>query len=496
MDTQNETKVGAFLAPDGIREQLTAAESVRLHFAGIGQVGESAPGYYILTFGCQQNEADSERMGGLCVAMGYRRVDTMEEADLILVNTCAIREHAEKKALSIIGSCKHLRELKPTLLVGIGGCMVTQKHRADKLKNSYPYVTFTFDTGALHRLPTLVLEALRGGKRQFLHSESYEIAEGLPLDRTTKHMAWLSIMYGCNNFCSYCIVPYVRGRERSRRIEDILDEAKMLIADGAHDITLLGQNVNSYGKDLYPQNTDPVENPTVSDNIDFSTVDFSTVVREVCALDGDFRLRFMTSHPKDVSDRLITAIAECPKVVRHFHLPVQSGSDPVLRRMNRKYTAAHYRSIIDKLKAAVPDISLTSDIIVGFPGETEEDFEATLDMLRYVEYDMIFSFIYSPRPGTPAAEMPDQIPHEVSTARFERLLALQNEISTRRNERFLGRTLRVLVEDVSKTDETMLTGRGDPVRPVHFPGDKALIGRFVDVHIDKVTPFTLEGKRV
>ncbi len=484
MEHKNENKPGAFLSPDAVQTQLTAAEAVRLHFAGAGKVGESAPGYYILTFGCQQNEADSERMGGLCVAMGYRRVDTMEEAELILVNTCAIREHAEKKALSIIGSCKRLREVNPHLLVGIGGCMVTQKHRADKLKNSYPYVSFTFDTGALHLLPSLVQNALCGGKRQFLHSESYEIAEGLPLDRTTKHMAWLSIMYGCNNFCSYCIVPYVRGRERSRRIEDILDEAKMLIADGAHDITLLGQNVNSYGKDLYP----------VQENAE--NIDFSTVVREVCALEGDFRLHFMTSHPKDVSDRLIAAIAECPKVVRHFHLPVQSGSDRVLARMNRKYTAAHYRTILDKLKAAVPDISLTSDIIVGFPGETEEDFEATLDMLRYAQYDMVFSFIYSPRIGTPAAEMPDQIPHEVSTERFERLLALQNEISTRRNERFIGRTLRVLVEDVSKTDETMLTGRGDPVRPIHFPGDKTLIGQFVNVHIDKVTAFTLEGKLV
>lgn len=494
MEKQSETKAGAFLSPDVIRTELTAAESVRLHFAAEGKVGEGSPGYYILTFGCQQNEADSERMGGLCVSMGYRRVETMEEADLILVNTCAIREHAEKKALSIIGSCKHLKEENPNLLVGIGGCMVTQKHRADKLKNSYPYVTFTFDTGALHRLPSLVLDALGGGKRQFLHSETYEIAEGLPLDRTSKHMAWLSIMYGCNNFCSYCIVPYVRGRERSRRREDILDEAKMLIADGAHDITLLGQNVNSYGKDLYPVQNDSTTN--IDFSVDKSRIDFSTIVRDVCALDGDFRLRFMTSHPKDVSDRLIAAIADCPKVVRHFHLPVQSGSDAVLSRMNRKYTAEHYRSIIDKLKTAVLDISLTSDIIVGFPGETEEDFEATLEMLRYVEYDMIFSFIYSPRPGTPAAEMPDQVPHEVSTARFERLLALQNEISTRRNERFLGRRLRVLVEDVSKTDENMLTGRGDPVRPVHFPGDKTLVGQFVTVEIDKVTPFTLEGKIV
>ncbi len=471
-----------------IDAQLAIAGRVRARFAAQG----IAPRYYILTFGCQQNEADSERLGGLAAAMGYTRTDTPEEADLILVNTCAIREHAEKKALSIIGSCKHIREKNPELVIGIGGCMVTQEYRANKLKNSYPYVSFTFDTGAVHLLPSLVEEALSGKKRRFVHSEQFAIAEGLPLDRTSKHMAWLSVMYGCNNFCSYCIVPYVRGRERSRQPEDIIKEAKMLLADGARDITLLGQNVNSYGKDFLSGQCIQTD----KEGIVSSATDFSDIVRQVCALEGDFRLRFMTSHPKDASDRLIAAIADCPKVARHFHLPVQSGSDEILRRMNRRYTAAHYRDLIDRLKAAVPDISITSDIIVGFPGETEADFEATLDMLRYVEYDMLFSFIYSPRPGTPAADLPDQVPHEVSTARFERLLALQNEISLRRNQRFLGRTLRVLVEEVSKTDAAMLTGRGDPVRPVHFAGDTGLIGQFVNVRIDHVTPFTLEGTLV
>ena len=264
-------------------------------------------------------------------------------------------------------------------------------------------------------------------------------------------------------------------------MEDILTEAKMLIADGAKDITLLGQNVNSYGKDLALSDADP---------------DFSDVVRAVCALEGDFRLRFMTSHPKDASDRLIAAIADCPKVARHFHLPVQSGSDEILRRMNRKYTSAHYKSLIDRLKAAVPDISITSDIIVGFPGETEEDFTATLDMLSYVRYDMIFSFIYSPRIGTPAAEMPDQIPHEVSTERFERLLALQNAISDERNSRFVGRKVRVLVEGTSKTDDNVLTGRGDIVRPIHFIGDKSKIGTFTDVEITAATTFSLEAREI
>jgi len=468
------SSAGSFLPDIQIHKQLSYAQQIQRAFAAAGRVGERAPGYYILTFGCQQNEADSQRLAGLCEAMGYRRMADIGEAELILVNTCAIREHAEKKALSIIGTCKHLKEQNPTLLIGVSGCMVTQKHRADKLKMSYPYVSFTFDTGAIHLLPSLVADALEGKGRKFIHSETFSIAENLPIARENKHMAWLSVMYGCNNFCSYCIVPYVRGRERSRRMEDILAEARMLIADGAKDITLLGQNVNSYGKDLDEGN------------------DFSDVLRAVASLEGDFRVRFMTSHPKDVSDKLIETIAGCPKVARHFHLPVQSGSDSILRRMNRRYTADHYRSLIDKLKAAVPDISITSDIIVGFPGETEEDFEATLDMLRYVQYDMIYSFIYSPRIGTPAAEM-EQVPHDVSTARFERLLTLQNAISSQRNERFEGKVLRVLAEEVSKNDASMLTGRGDPVRPVHFPGKEEMIGQFVQVKIDKVTPFTLEG---
>lgn len=436
------------------------------------RTGDRAPGYFVQTFGCQQNEADSERLAGLCRMMGYRKVTVPEEAELILVNTCAVREHAEKKALSIIGSYKHIKDANPGVVIGVGGCMVTQKHRSDKLKMSYPYVSFTFDTGAIHLLPSLVYNALSGGSRKFIISEEYKITEGLPLERESKHMAWLSIMYGCNNFCSYCIVPYVRGRERSRKPDDILEEAKRLIADGAKDITLLGQNVNSYGGD---------------------GVDIAELMHRICALDGDFQLRFMTSHPKDASDRLIEAMAAEEKIVKHFHLPVQSGSDPILKAMNRKYTAEQYLTVIDKLKKAVPDVSITSDIIVGFPGETEADFEATLDILKAVRYDMIFSFIYSPRTGTPAAVMPNPVPHEVSTERFERLLALQNAISDERLSRFVGRKMRVLVEGVSKTDENMLTGRAAPVRPIHFPGDPSLIGQFADVEITGTSAFSIEA---
>ena len=461
-------------------EHLAHIGAVRARLEKEGRTGERAPKYYIQTFGCQQNEADSERLAGLCAAMGYVKTALPEEAELILVNTCAVREHAEKKALSIIGSYKHIKDQNPALIIGVGGCMVTQKARADKLKGSYPYVSFTFDTGAVDRVPALLDHALNGGKREFVLSDEWKIAEGIPIRRESKHMAWLSVMYGCNNFCSYCIVPYVRGRERSRSAEAILEEARALIDDGARDITLLGQNVNSYDGGPY----------------DGRRVDIAELMHRICALDGDFRLRFMTSHPKDASDRLIEAMAEEEKVVKHFHLPVQSGSDRILRAMNRKYTAGAYLEKIAKIRAAVPDVSLTSDIIVGFPGETEEDFQATLDMMKAADYDMVFSFIYSPRAGTPAASMPDQVPREVSSERMDRLLALGASIADRRNERFVGRRIRVLAEDVSKTDASMLTGRGDPVRPVHFAGDRSLIGQFVEVEITGAKTYCLEGRPV
>ena len=432
---------------------------------------------YIRTFGCQQNEADSERMAWLCEKMGYEKCDEPERAKLILVNTCAVREHAEKKALSIIGQYKHVKDADPDVVIGVGGCMVTQGHRADKLKNSYPYVSFVFDTGSLHKLPELVLGAIKGAPRRIEScGGEFIIPEGVGAKSETPHSAWLSIMYGCNNFCSYCIVPYARGRERSRAPEAVLDEAKTLIANGAREITLLGQNVNSYGNDA---------------DLDCT---FAELVRRVCSLDGDFRVRFMTSHPKDVTDELIEVFATEEKMIKHFHLPLQSGSNEILRKMNRRYDMERYLTVVEKLKSAVPDVSLTSDIIVGFPGETDADFEATMDALRAVRYDMIFSFIYSPRVGTPAAEMDGQIPHDVSTARFERMINMQNDISRERNERFVGRTVRALVTEVSRTDEAMLTGRSDSPRPIHFAGDAALIGDFADVKITRADTFSLIGE--
>lgn len=450
---------------------------VRDKFSRDGLVGDSAPGVFIRTFGCQQNEADSERMMGTALAMGYRKVETPEEAKLILVNTCAVREHAEKKALSIIGSYKHVKEADPDVIIGVGGCMVTQGHRADKLKMSYPYVNFVFDTGSLHKLAELIYNAVLGGSRKIESCNGdFKVTEGVPISSEKRHRGWLSIMYGCNNFCSYCIVPYTRGRERSRRPDDIIEEAKRLIDNGALDITLLGQNVNSYGN-----------------GCDFG-MDIADLMREICRLPGDFRLRFMTSHPKDASDKLIYVMAEEEKVVPHFHLPIQSGSDDVLRQMNRKYTSEDYMRIIEKLKSAVPDVSITSDIIVGFPGETDADFEDTLRIIRQVEYDMVFSFIYSPRTGTPAAVMDGQIPKDVSNERYERLLAVQNDISLAKNKRFIGREMTVIADEISRTDKNMLTGRGDPVRPIHFAGTEDMIGKNVRVKITDADTFSLRAE--
>ena len=471
---KNENYIESSYMDEDVAASLKIAGEVASIHEKNGRIGNNAPKYFIQTFGCQQNEADSERLGGLCTAMGYEPTDDCEKADLILVNTCAVREHAEKKALSIIGNYRHCKTVNPELIIGVGGCMVTQESRSDKLKRSYPYVSFTFDTGALQTVPSLVKNALENKKRSFVHSEEWKINEGIPIKRLTSHMAWLSIMYGCNNFCSYCIVPYVRGRERSRSADAIVEEAKQLIASGAKDITLLGQNVNSYnGGD---------------------GVDIAELMHRICALDGDFRLRFMTSHPKDASPRLIEAMATEEKIVKHFHLPIQSGSDRILKIMNRKYTSEEYLEKIALLKEKVPDVSITSDIIVGFPGETEEDFSRTLDILEKVRYDMVFSFIYSPRTGTPAAKMENQIPHEVSTERMTRLLATDARISKERNERFVGRTVRVLVEDVSKNNDGTLTGRGLPVRPIHFVGDRSLIGQFVNVKITKNETYCLVGE--
>lgn len=441
------------------------------------------PGFYIRTFGCQQNEADSERYAGMLEALGYEAAEAAEQAELILYNTCAVREHAELKALSLTGQLKHLKQQNPNLVIGICGCMVAQEHRLNDIKNRYPYVDFLFGTGSPEKFPTYLASSLRKRKRVFYPDEAYGIAEGLPVRRESRFKAWVSIMYGCNNFCTYCVVPYVRGRERSRKREDILDEIRGLVASGCKEITLLGQNVNSYGKGLYE---------------DYG---FAELLEDICRIEGDYWIRFMTSHPKDASRKLVDVIAahcgdECrPKIVRQFHLPLQSGSDRVLKAMNRHYDRESYLSLMRYLKEQVPGVALSTDIIVGFPTETEEEFLDTLSMLEEVRYDAFFSFIYSIRRGTPAESMA-QVPEEVKTERFSRLLATQNRISREKNEEYVGRTERVLVEGRSKTDPTMLTGRNEKNRLVHFRGEDSLVGDFALVRVVSADTYCLTGELV
>ncbi len=433
---------------------------------------------YVRTFGCQQNEADSERLAGMAEAMGYEMTEDQTLADLIIINTCAIREHAELKALSITGQFKHLKAAKPGLIICICGCMVSQSHRLDDIKNRYPYVDFLFGTGETYRFPELLYRCREESGRFFIVEETLgTLAEGMPIKRSSKFKAWLSIMYGCNNFCTYCVVPYVRGRERSRRREDVLDEARELISLGYKEITLLGQNVNSYGKDL---------------GYDY---DFSDLLADICKIEGDFILRFMTSHPKDASKKLIDTIAANPKIARQFHLPLQSGSNEILKAMNRRYTREGYLELIDYMKAKIPDIALTTDIIVGFPGETEQDFADTLDILSRVRYDNIYSFIYSPRRGTPAAEM-KQLSPSVQSERFSRLLALQHSISNEINQTLVGTTRRVLVEGISKNDSGMYTGRCESGRLVHFASDTDYTGKIVDIYIERAETFNVFGRVV
>ena len=432
---------------------------------------------FVLTFGCQQNEADSEKIAGMAEEMGYEITATPEEADLIMVNTCAIREHAEKKALSIIGQYKHIRAKNPDLIIGVCGCMTAQDHRREELKMKYPYVTFTLGTASLHHFPKVLWDVIEQ-KRRFITTESEEdftktVAEGAPIRRELVYRAWVSIMYGCNNFCSYCIVPYCRGRERSRAKEDIVREVRELVEAGYKEITLLGQNVNSYGKG--------------------SDCDFADLVAELDTIEGDWWLSFMTSHPKDASRKLIDVMAAGKHIARRFHLPLQSGNDRVLKAMNRHYDMAKYLDTVTYMRERMPDVVITSDIIVGFPGETEEEFGDTLKALETVRFDMLYSFIYSPRKGTPAAEM-EQVPDVVKGNRFDRLLATQNAIAAEKNLPMEGKTVRVLCDGVSKANPAVYSGRTEGGKIVFFPGIPDMTGKFISVRIDRTEAFALWGE--
>lgn len=461
-------------------EQRKSARLVKEYNEGLSRELGRQLYIYVLTLGCQQNEADSEKIIGMAESMGYVKTEDPKRADLIMVNTCAVREHAESRALSFIGSFKKLKEANPALLIGICGCMVSQDHRIEQIKHSYPYVDFVFGTSSLHRFPTLLCEKISKHKRIMFKTteQDYLVAEGLPISRQDTSHAWVSIMYGCNNFCSYCIVPYVRGRERSREKDEIVKEFTELVARGYKDITLLGQNVNSYGKDGE------------------YGYDFADLMDELASIEGDHRIRFMTSHPKDATHKLIDVMAKHKNIAKHFHLPMQSGSDRILKLMNRHYDREKYLSTVRYMREKMPDITITSDIMVGFPGETEDDFNDTLDMLKTVGFDMIYSFIYSPRKGTPAAESRDQIPDEVKNRRYQELLSLQGEISLSKNLPMVGGVYRVLCDGISKTDDTLYSGRTDGNKIVFFEAEPSNVGEFVDIEIERAEAFALFGRKI
>ena len=459
--------------PAEIRRQLAFCDQIRALL-------DQRPGQkvaFVDTYGCQQNEADSERLRGYLARMGYAFTDTEEGADLVLMNTCAIREHAEHRVFGNVGALSHTKRRHPGQLICLCGCMARQDHVAQRLRQSFPYVDLVFGPQLLWQFPQLLLEKLTTGKRVFATDDvPGAVAEGIPVVRQSTLKAWVSIMYGCNNFCTYCIVPYVRGRERSRKPEDILAEVRQLVAAGYKDINLLGQNVNSYGKDL----AEPM--------------DFADLLELVNAIPGDFLIRFMTSHPKDATQKLFETMARCEKVCHAIHLPVQCGSDRVLREMNRRYDVKRYLELVDYARKCMPDLTITSDIIVGFPGETEEEFRETLDLLERVRFDSLFTFIYSRREGTRAASMPDPVSRQEKQRWFDQLLQVQNRISREKNAEYVGRTVEVLVDGVSEDPDFDLTGRTRGFKLVHLGGGRELIGRTVEAEITRSSTVALFGK--
>ena len=423
--------------------------------------------------------ADSEILFGMLSSMGYEKAPDKENADIIIYNTCAVREGAELKVFGNLGALKHLKNKRPDVIIGVCGCMMQQKENAETVRKKYKHVDLVFGTHSLYFFPTLLEEIIFSEKRviDVKETDGY-ISEDYAPERAKGPSAWVSIMYGCNNFCSYCIVPYVRGRERSRSAEAVIKEVEALAKEGYKEITLLGQNVNSYGKDLDDD------------------VDFADLLRMVCKADGIERVRFMTSHPKDISQKLIDTMAEEKKICAQLHLPIQSGSTKVLSDMNRHYTKEEYLEKMARVKEKIPNIALTTDIIVGFPTETKEDFEETLDVLKKVRYDSIFSFIYSKRPGTPAAKMESNMTDEEKKECFERMLKLQEKISYEKNLALKDKEVEVLVEGYSKTDETMLTGRTEGGKIVNFKGDDKCIGTFVRLKITDVKTWSLSGELI
>ena len=454
-----------------LSQQLPFYDKVRQHYMTLKV--DSPPLACIRTFGCQQNVADSERIKGMLAQMGFGFTEEVEDADFILFNTCAVREHACDRVFGNVGALKHIKRRRPEVLIAVCGCMVQQPHVAEKLKNSYPFVGLVFGTHVIHQFPEILWQALNQRKQLSVTPvDDGVIAEGIPVHRDGSFKAWLPIMYGCNNFCTYCIVPYVRGRERSRDPEIILSEARDLVKQGYKEITLLGQNVNSYGKG------------------ESHGVNFAELLRRINAIEGDFTIRFMTSHPKDATHELFDTIASCEKVSRHFHLPFQSGNDRVLHAMNRRYTRSQYLELVEYAREVIPDISFTSDVIVGFPGETREEFEDTLSLVEEVEFTSLFTFIYSPRTGTPAAVMEDPISMETKTAWFQELTALQEKVSAKRLEKLVGTEQRALLETA---EDGYIEARLPSNSVVRVQVDPQHIGRHAIVRINDARSWIMHG---
>ncbi len=464
-----DTKTTRIL-PEALDAQFTYCDRIRAYWLDRNRT----PLAYVETYGCQQNEADSEKLRGYLVQSGYAISDTAEGADVVVMNTCAIREHAEQRVFGNLGALTHTKRRHPEQRIFLCGCMAGEVKVSQRIKMSYPHVDAVFSTHHLWQFPEILWRVLNGNKRQFyVQDEPGSIAEGIPQVRDSRLKAWVSIMYGCNNFCTYCIVPYVRGRERSRKKEDILAECRSLIENGCKEITLLGQNVNSYGKDLE------------------ENVDFSDLLAEIAQIPGDFLIRFMTSHPRDAGKKLFDTMAKYPKIAKQLHLPFQSGSSRVLKAMNRHYDREKYLEAVRYAKAVMPMLVLTSDVIVGFPGETEAEFEETVSLIQEVHYDSLFTFIFSPRHGTPAASMSDPTPKEEKNRRFDRLCAVQNEISEEIHRGYVGKTLRCLVDG---QDKDLLTARTEGGRLVRFAGDSDLIGTYQDITVTGATTWSLTGE--
>ena len=434
--------------------------------------------YYILTMGCQLNENDSEKLIGIMEEMGYSKSEDIKNADLYVINTCCVRENAEEKLFGKLGELKKIKENK-NIIIAIGGCMMQEEHITEKIKKSYPFVDIVFGTHTLHKFPEdLYIAITKNKKVKDVIDIDGEIYEGLPVKRSSNKQASVIIMYGCNNFCTYCIVPYVRGRERSRNPKDIIREIEQLVSEGVVEVMLLGQNVNSYGKTL--------EEPMT----------FAELLREVEKIEGLQRIRFMTSHPKDLSDDLIQVMKESKKICRHLHLPLQAGSSRILQAMNRRYTKEQYLALAKKIRQEIPDISLTTDLIVGFPGETAADVDETIEVVKEVQYDNAFTFIYSKRTGTPAAAMENPVSEQEIKDNFDRLLKVVQDTARERVGRLQGQTMEALVEEVNEQDASLLTGRLSNNTIVHFPGDSSLIGSIVKVNLKECHGFYYIGEMV